>query len=62
MPEPLDQITQVRLTATQMQALRLAAAERDDSIGATVRSIVVAELARLYPDLLGHLVDNDDPR
>ena len=58
-PGPLDQIVNVRLTGEMMNALRLEAAESDESISGTARSLIVTELARLHPELLGHLVDDD---
>ena len=57
--EPLDRVVQLRLSASQHNALRLAAAESDETISGAARSILVAALVQQYPELLPHLVDDD---
>jgi hypothetical protein len=58
-PEPLDQVTQVRLTRRQMEGLRLLAAESDETIGGTLRALIVVELARHWPEEFGRVDDGE---
>ena len=60
--EPLERVVMVRLSAEVHEGLKVAAAEGDTSQSGEIRSILTAELARRYPDMLPGLADDEDPR